>query len=149
MIFLKKSRYALFFEISAGHERIEDEYTDDYIPLFSKSSKSTVLFHWIIWLKIYYLTLTIIVLFQIASETAAAQEISNKSVDDIQGLQDRLDKLKKKFTENEINAKKSAIEANIAGRLADQAEKVNKFEISLLYEKNNYDPLKFLVSKIF
>ncbi|XP_054721557.1 laminin subunit beta-1-like [Uloborus diversus] len=62
-------------------------------------------------------------LAQIASETAAAQEISNKSVEDIQGMQDRLDKLKKKFTENELNAKKSAVEANVAGKLAEQAEK--------------------------
>ncbi|XP_035224803.1 laminin subunit beta-1-like isoform X2 [Stegodyphus dumicola] len=58
---------------------------------------------------------------QIASETAAAQEIANKSVDDIAGMQDRLDRLKKKFTENERNAKKSAVEANVAGKLAEQA----------------------------
>lgn len=39
-------------------------------------------------------------------------------------MHDRLDKLKKKFTENELNAKKSAVEANVAGKLAEQAEKV-------------------------
>ncbi|XP_055926474.1 laminin subunit beta-1-like [Argiope bruennichi] len=62
-------------------------------------------------------------LADIAQETRAAQEIANKSVDDIQNMQDRLDTLKKKFTENELNAKKSAVEASVAGKLAEQAEK--------------------------
>ncbi|XP_071040425.1 laminin subunit beta-1 isoform X2 [Parasteatoda tepidariorum] len=59
---------------------------------------------------------------EIGIETAGAQEIANKSVDDIKNMQDRLDKLKKKFTENELNARKSANEANVAGKLAEQAE---------------------------
>lgn len=62
-------------------------------------------------------------LAQIASETAVAQAIANKSVDDVAGMQGRLDTLKKKFTENELNAKKAAHEADVAGKLAEQAEK--------------------------
>lgn len=62
-------------------------------------------------------------LTQIASETSAAQEVANKSVDDIEVLKGKLNDLKQKFVENERGVKKAANEATVAGHLANQAEK--------------------------
>ncbi|KAG1659411.1 Laminin subunit beta-1 [Nymphon striatum] len=61
-------------------------------------------------------------LAQIASETAAAQQVANKSVNDIDGLKDRLEELKKKFTENDRDVKIASKESVLADKLAQKSQ---------------------------
>ncbi len=61
---------------------------------------------------------------QIESETEAAIESSNATLDKVEDLETRLDALKRKYLENEINVQKAEREAENAETLADQAEEV-------------------------
>ena len=60
-------------------------------------------------------------LVQIAGESESAAALSAKAAEEITRLQDRLDELKKKFTQNELDVKKAALEADVAGKLAKEA----------------------------
>ncbi len=68
-------------------------------------------------------------LFQIESETASARDKSNRTLRQVGELQDRLDKLKKKYLENEISVQKAEREAESAESLADRAEEVGTIPI--------------------
>lgn len=57
----------------------------------------------------------------IATESEAAAALSAKAQDELTKLQDRLDNLKKKFTQNELNVRTAAKEAELAGKLAENA----------------------------
>ncbi|KAL5014853.1 hypothetical protein ScPMuIL_009123 [Solemya velum] len=68
-------------------------------------------------------------LIRIESETAAAAEKSNRSMELIIILRARLTDIRKKYTENDINVRKAEIAANEAARLAAEAErKANELE---------------------
>lgn len=60
-------------------------------------------------------------LVAIASETEAAEGLSAKAQEEIALLQDRLDDLKKKFTQNELDVKKASMEASVASQLSRDA----------------------------
>ena len=60
-------------------------------------------------------------LIQITGESEAASNLSLKAQEEIGQLQDRLDDLKKKFTQNELDVKKAALEADIASNLSKEA----------------------------
>ena len=62
--------------------------------------------------------------WQIETETTAARKTSELSVRRVDNLQDRLDALKKKYLENEINVQKAEREADSATSLANRAEAV-------------------------
>ncbi|KAG1686604.1 Laminin subunit beta-1 [Nymphon striatum] len=53
---------------------------------------------------------------------AAAQQVANKSVNDIDGLKDRLEELKKKFTENDRDVKIASKESVLADKLAQKSQ---------------------------
>lgn len=73
-------------------------------------------------------------LVQITSESETASNLSLKGQEDIGHLQDRLDELKKKFTQNELDVKKAAFEADIASNLAVDATR-RAGELESQYER--------------
>lgn len=62
-------------------------------------------------------------LAQIASETAVAQDVANKSVDDVKNLKDKLNELRVKLLENERSIQTAVDEARGADRLAERAQR--------------------------
>ncbi|XP_077546511.1 laminin subunit beta-1 isoform X2 [Haemaphysalis longicornis] len=60
-------------------------------------------------------------LAQIEDAAYKAQGVANRSLDEVGGLQDRLAELKKKYTQNNLDARKAVVEAKGADRLAGQA----------------------------
>lgn len=66
----------------------------------------------------------LMLLSQIESQTQAAAVKSEESLRQVNDLKDRMDAVKQKFTENEINVDRAAQEAVQAETLANQAEQV-------------------------
>ncbi|KAG1667095.1 Sec1 family domain-containing protein 2 [Nymphon striatum] len=62
------------------------------------------------------------VLLDLFHHPAAAQQVANKSVNDIDSLKDRLEELKKKFTENDRDVKIASKESVLADKLAQKSQ---------------------------
>ena len=62
--------------------------------------------------------------FKIESEAAEGLEQSNKTLERVLDLNERMGDVKVKFTENQINVAKATTEAEEADRLANEAVKV-------------------------
>ena len=79
-------------------------------------------------------------LLQISRESDAAQNLTQKAADEISALQDRLDDLKKKFTQTELDVKKAALEADVAMKLSKEAAgRVGDLEGKYAQAKNALD----------
>lgn len=63
---------------------------------------------------------------QIEAETNTGAEKSEQSLRKIEDLSDRMDSLKKTFTENENNVERATLEAIEAEKLAHRAEEVGE-----------------------
>ncbi|KAG0433709.1 hypothetical protein HPB47_019655 [Ixodes persulcatus] len=65
---------------------------------------------------------------QIEDATASAQGVANRSLDQVGHLQDRLAELKKKYSQNNLDARKAVNEAKAADRQAEQAQQASEAE---------------------
>ncbi|CAN8007093.1 unnamed protein product, partial [Ixodes pacificus] len=64
---------------------------------------------------------------QIEDATASAQGVANRSLDQVGHLQDRLAELKKKYSQNNLDARKAVNEAKAADRQAEQAQQASVY----------------------
>ena len=70
------------------------------------------------------------ILPQVESETTEGAEKSNQSLAKVNDLRDRLDDLKQKYTENEINVRRATEEASTAEEHAEKAEEVGVIKLT-------------------
>ena len=79
-------------------------------------------------------------LLQISRESDTAQNLTQKAADEIAALQDRLDDLRKKFTQTELDVRKASQEADRATQLSkDAAARVEDLENQYNRAKNALD----------
>lgn len=76
--------------------------------------------------RLYRLNLVLTNIFQITDETEKAQALSNRTLDDVANLNNRLNDLKKKFIQNKKDAGKAGTESDAAERLSKQAGRVSE-----------------------